>query len=162
MNPFSAPLPHRLVAVLRIAFGWIFLYAGLTKVLDPAWTAEGYLNSAKTLTGLYGWLASADALPYVDALNSWGLTLLGVSLILGLFVRLSSSLGVVLMALYYLPIFDFPFVGKNFFLVDDHVIYILLLILLVQIRAGRFWGLDKWCSRLPLCAKFPRLRDALG
>ena len=28
---------------LRLVVGWVFLYAGVTKLLDPSWTARGYL-----------------------------------------------------------------------------------------------------------------------
>jgi thiosulfate dehydrogenase [quinone] large subunit len=31
---------------LRMVMGWTFFYAGITKVLDPAWTAEGFLLHA--------------------------------------------------------------------------------------------------------------------
>ena len=93
---------------LRFAMGWLFLYAGLTKVLDPMWTSKGYLLGAKTFSGFYLWLTQPGIMPAVDFVNEWGLTLFGVSLILGVFVRLSSVLGAVLM-LYYLPILDFPY-----------------------------------------------------
>src|SRR3989344_4156816 len=94
--------------LLRIALGWYMFYAGITKVLDPTWSAAGYLKGAKILTGFYGWLASPEILPYINFINAWGLTLLGVSLILGLFIRLSSKLGALLMLLYYIPILKFP------------------------------------------------------
>lgn len=92
----------------------------------------------------------------------WGLTFLGISLILGLFVRFSSYLGMLLMFLLYLPILNFPMVGKNSYLVDQHIIYMAGLLLLASCRAGHVWGLDKWCSSLPICAKYPKLRALLG
>lgn len=127
---------------LRLALGWMYLYAGMSKILDPAWSAEGYLKSAKTFSSLYQWFASPGVLPVVNFLNEWGLALLGVSLILGLFVRQSALFGIGLMALYYLPILQFPYVGKNFFLVDDHIIFIATLFCLMANRAGKVWGLD--------------------
>jgi uncharacterized membrane protein YphA (DoxX/SURF4 family) len=33
-----------LLALLRIAAGWHFLYEGLIKVFDPSWTARWYLK----------------------------------------------------------------------------------------------------------------------
>lgn len=39
--------------LLRATLGWLFFYAGLTKVLNPAWSAAGYLNGAKTLPDFY-------------------------------------------------------------------------------------------------------------
>ena len=147
---------------LRISIGWMMLYAGITKVIDPAWSAEGYLKSAKTFAALYQWLASPGVLPITNFINEWGMTLLGVSLILGISVRFSSILGSVLMLLYYLPILDFPYPNLHSYLVDEHIIYIFALLVLASFRAGRVWGLEPWCSRLPICRRFPRLRAWLG
>ena len=113
---------------LRLAMGWMMLYAGITKVLDPQWSAAGYLKGAKTFAGLYQWLLSPGILPAVNFINEWGLTLLGVSLILGIFVRLSSVLGAVLMLLYYFPVlifriasFPFGFRTVDVLQVHDHI-----------------------------------------
>ena len=130
--------------LLRLALGWLMFYAGVTKVLNPEWSAGGYLAAAKTFTGFYQWLASPAILPVIDFINEWGLTLLGVSLILGIGVRLSSILGAILMLLYYFPILDFPYPNPHSFLVDDHIIYALALLLLAAVRAGRVWGLEDW------------------
>ena len=148
--------------LLRLSMGWLFFYAGITKVLNPAWSAAGYLKGAKTFVEFYQWLASPGILPIVDFVNEWGLVLLGLSLIFGVFVRLSSILGAVLMLLYYLPILDFPYPNPHSYLVDEHIIYALVLLLFASLRAGRVWGLENWCSNLPICSKFPRLRKWLG
>ena len=34
--------------LLRVSAGWMFFYAGITKVLNPQWSAEGYLKGAKS------------------------------------------------------------------------------------------------------------------
>ncbi|TSC89179.1 MAG: DoxX protein [Parcubacteria group bacterium Gr01-1014_3] len=149
------------IAALRITLGWFMFYAGITKVLDPAWSAAGYLNSAKTFTGLFQWFASPEILPAINFINEWGLTLLGVSLILGVFVRLSSVLGAVLMMLYYFPVLEFPYVGHGF-LIDDHIIYALVLAYFAAAKVGRIWGLENWCGSLPICKKFPKLRSLIG
>lgn len=131
-------------------------------MLDPTWSAAGYLKGAKSFVGFYEWLASPAMLPMTNFVNEWGLTLLGVSLILGIGVRLSSVFGAVLMLLYYIPILDFPYPNTHSFIVDEHIIYISALLLLGSLRAGRVWGLESWCSRLPVCSRFPRLREWLG
>ena len=146
----------------RIALGWLFFYAGITKVLNPNWSAAGYLRGVKTFTGFYDWLLTPTILPTVNFINEWGLTLLGVSLILGIFVRLSSVLGAALMILYYLPILDFPYVGEHSYLVDEHIIYALTLLYFAAVRAGRVMGLENWCSRLPICLRIPGYRALLG
>lgn len=144
----SLPSSATLAALLRVAFGWLFFYAGLSHLLDPAWSAAAYLSKATSFPGVFAWLASPDVLPITNTLNAWGLLLVGISLFLGLFVRLGASAGAVLMFLYYLPILDFPFAGKNGLLVDEHVVYILGLLLLARMDAGTTFGLDRrWRER---------------
>lgn len=149
------------LVLLRISMGWFMFYAGITKVLDPNWSAAGYLGNAKTFAGFYHWLAQPNILPFINFINEWGLTLLGVSLILGIAVRLSSVLGAVLMMLYYFPVVEFPYVAHGF-LLDEHIIYALALLALAALKVGRVWGLENWCLNLPICRKFPKLRNWLG
>ena len=129
--------------LLRISMGWFFFYAGITKVIDPKWSAEGYLKGAKTFAGFYEWLLSPGILPIINFINEWGLTLLGVSLILGIGMRLSCVLGALLMMLYYFPILDFPYPNPHAFLVDEHIIYALVLVVLASFKAGSVWGLAR-------------------
>lgn len=147
---------------LRVTLGWMFFWAGITKVINPEWSAAGYLKGAKTFAGFYEWLANPNMLPVINFVNEWGLTLLGVSLILGIGVRMSSILGALLMLLYYLPILDFPYPNTHSFIVDEHIIFAAALLFLAAIRAGRTGGLENWCANLPLCSKFPRLREWFG
>lgn len=129
--------------LLRLGLGWLFFYAGITKVLNPAWSAEGYLRGAKTFTGFYHWLASPGMLPVTNFLNEWGLTLIGAALILGVFVRIVAIAGAALMILYYLPILDFPYPDPHSYIVDEHIIYALALLVLAKFEAGRVWGLER-------------------
>ena len=127
--------------LLRIVAGWMFFYAGITKVLDPQWSAEGYLKGAKAFTWFFQIILDPSVLPIVNFMNKWGLTLLGISLILGLFVRFSSLLGVLLMALYYIAL-GFPYPNPHSYIVDEHIIYISILLFFAAIKAGRVFGLD--------------------
>ena len=127
--------------LLRVTAGWMFFYAGITKVLNPQWSAEGYLKGAKAFTWFFQMLLDPSVLQIVNIMNKWGLTLLGISLILGLFVRFSSLLGILLMALYYIAL-GFPYPNPNSYIVDQHVIYIAVLLFFAAIRAGRIFSLD--------------------
>ncbi len=91
-------------AMLRMVIGWHFLYEGLTKMLFPGWSSAGYLKgSAGPLAGFFGWLGGQTALiPAIDRLNIWGLTAIGLALMLGVFVRPAAVGGMALLALYYL------------------------------------------------------------
>ncbi|MDO8435400.1 MAG: DoxX family protein [bacterium] len=147
--------------LLRITMGWMFLYAGLSHVLDPKFSAAGYLAGAKTFVAFYHWLAGPSILPVVNFINAWGLTLLGISLILGIAVRLSAKLGALLMILYWLPL-GIVHPNAHSLIVDEHIIYAAALLVLGSVSAGRIWGLENWCSNLPLCSTYPKLREWLG
>lgn len=147
--------------LLRLAMGALCLYAGITKVIDPAWTAAGYIKGASTFAMFYQWMLNPAILPVINFMNAWGLTLLGVSLLLGAFVRLSSYLGIALMLLYYFAL-SFPYPNAHALIVDEHIIYATVLLVLAQFRAGRVWGLDPWCAKQPVCAKNPWLKKLIG
>lgn len=147
--------------LIRLSLGWLFFYAGITKILNPNFSAAGYLGTAKTFPSLYQWLASPANIGWINVINEWGLTLLGISLILGIGVRFSSVLGALLMFLYYLPVLDFPYVAHSY-LVDEHIIYASVLIFFATVRAGRVYGLENWCENLPICKNFPKLHNWFG
>jgi thiosulfate dehydrogenase [quinone] large subunit len=148
--------------LLRVSLGWLMFYAGITKVLDPGWSAAGYLQSAKTFSGFYQWLALPANSGWINFLNEWGLTLLGLSLILGIGVRFSSVLGAALMLLYYFPILEFPYAGAHSYIVDEHIIYALVLVLFAAVRAGRIYGLEKWVISHSPCRRSPALQKLWG
>ncbi len=127
--------------ILRVSLGGLFFYAGITKVLDSSWSAAGYIGSAQTFPHFFAWFLQPNILPLINLVNEWGLTLIGVSLILGIFVRFSAVFGIALMVLYYLVVLNFPYVGEHGYLVDEHVIYIGAFLVLMTFHAGRVWGL---------------------
>src|SRR3989338_497535 len=135
------------IFILRLAMGWLFLYAGIIKVLNPEWTAEGYLKGAKTFPALFQWFASSQNIGWVNFFNEWGLTAIGAALILGIFVKWASFSGIILMLLYYFPILKFPYAGTNSFIIDDHIIFILVFILFIAAKAGRYWGIDDFLAK---------------
>lgn len=122
--------------ILRFALGALFLMAGWTKI-GTTWSAASYLAVA---TGPFAeWFRSLAGNSLVDLSNAWGLFLLGVALILGLFVRPAALLGMVLMALYYLAAFT---ANTAHGYVDEHVIYFCVLALFAAGGAGHVWGLN--------------------
>lgn len=132
---------------LRVTLGWMFFYAGITKVLDSSWSAVGYIGGAKNFVSLFQFFLQPNILPIINFLNEWGLTLIGVALILGVFVRMASYAGIFMMIMYYLVILDFPYPNAHAYLVDEHIIYIGSLLVLAFSNAGKFWGLGNRFGR---------------
>jgi thiosulfate dehydrogenase [quinone] large subunit len=141
--------------------GWVFLYAGVTKVLDPEWGVSGFLLNAipagNPFTGLWTTMANEWAW-LLTPLNAWGLTLVGAALVLGAFVRWAAFWGAVMMGFYWaasLPL-------KHAIVVDSHVVYALLLFGLGAFGAGRLFGLDALIEDTGLVRRYPKLRYLLG
>ncbi|MDO8504545.1 MAG: DoxX family protein [Candidatus Liptonbacteria bacterium] len=126
----------------RVSLGWLFFYSGITKILNPDWSAAGYIKGAQIFPSFFAWLLRPDILPTVNFLNEWGQLLLGVSLIIGFLVRPSAFFGAALLALYYLAALKFPYPNANSYIVDEHIIYIFILLYFAAIRAGKVFGLD--------------------
>ncbi|MEK7124788.1 MAG: DoxX family protein [Patescibacteria group bacterium] len=135
------------LGALRIGLGVYFLYAGVSKIMDPSWSAAGYLNAAKTFPGLFQWFALPANIGWVNFLNEWGLTLIGVALVTGIAVRWTSKAAIALMVLYYLPILDFPYVGERAWLVDDHIIFIAAFLVLLFFQGEQSWSLERFAPK---------------
>ncbi len=123
------------LVVLRVVLGVQLLLAGIAKFGD--WSAAGYLNGASgPFAGFFQSLAGS---PFVDALNAWGLVLIGLALILGLMVRPASFFGAILMLLYYFAHFE-QNTAHGF--IDSHIIYIIVFVLFMSGGVGHVFGLD--------------------
>lgn len=93
-----------LATLLRMAIGWHFLYEGLVKAWSPYWSSAGFLAESKwLLADFFHWIvAHPAALQIVDFLNTAGLILIGIGLLLGVWVRTSGVAAILLLILYYL------------------------------------------------------------
>jgi len=102
------------LVVLRVLIGWHFLYEGIAKLLNPYWSSAAYLLDSKwLLSGLAETIVSDPVLLSIsDYVNMWGLTLVGASLLLGLFSQYTVLIGMGFVILYYL--FAPPFLGLEF------------------------------------------------
>jgi thiosulfate dehydrogenase [quinone] large subunit len=151
---------HQLgVAVLRVAVGVIFLWAGLEKVIGGAgeWSAAGFLSFATGGTlgwpffagdpadtifnptqGFWAGLAENEtAMTVINLLVPWGQIGIGVSLILGLLTRFGAAMGTLMMLFFFVAAWDF-----QFGVVNQHLTYALVTFFLGYIGSGNFYGLD--------------------
>ena len=80
-----SPTQMATIVVLRVLIGWHFLYEGLSKLTTPGWSASGYLlQSRGPFASLFRWMAAdPNVLSTVNQLNMWGLTAIGLGLVLG-------------------------------------------------------------------------------
>lgn len=146
------------ILALRLVMGWTLFYAGIDKLLDPGWTAAGYLNSIAASNPFTELWAAMAGVPAVDMLVMWGLTLTGLGLIVGAFVRWNAFWGAVMMLFFWLS--SFPL--QHNLLIDDHIVYAALLFGLGSFGAGRIFGIDSWLEQTRLVQQQPWLRYLLG
>jgi thiosulfate dehydrogenase [quinone] large subunit len=143
--------PMIAITALRVLVGWHFLYEGLTKLTAPSWTAAGYLRQAKGPLGeQFRSLATRpELLSNADLITMWGLTIIGVCLMLGLFTRLASLAGIGFILMFYLA--APPFIGYSYsipsegsyLIVNKNLVEVGALAVIMLTGSGRFAGLDR-------------------
>lgn len=137
------------ITIVRIAIGWHFLYEGMAKILQGGWTASGFLlNTSGFFSWFYHWLAGSPLLLQVtDMLNMFGLFFIGLALFLGLYNRIASLCGALLMILYYFayPPFGNPLMNNDghLFIVDKLFIEAAVLLLLFFYHE-KGYSIDSW------------------
>jgi thiosulfate dehydrogenase [quinone] large subunit len=139
------------VVALRVLIGWHFLYEGIAKLTAPSWSAAGFLSQARGPLAdvMRGLAADPGALEIVNPLNMWGLTLIGLGLVLGCFTRLASAAGMLLLLMYYLC--NPPFVGYfyslpaegSYLVVNKNLVELAGLAVVFTTGSGRILGLDR-------------------
>jgi thiosulfate dehydrogenase [quinone] large subunit len=167
---------RRVLATLRLAMGFIFAWAFLDKLFALGFStgrqeggsidffAEGaaWLNGGSPtrgfLSGSRGPLASLWQGIAGDAWVNWvfmlALAAIGVALLLGIGLRVAAVGGSVLM----LSMWSVAMLPGSNPVVDSHLIYALVLVLLAIAAAGDTWGLGKRWSRTRLVLRLPWLK----
>jgi len=157
---------RHVLAITRIAIGWVFLWAFLDKtfglnfatVPEESWLnggspTSGFLNFAtegKIFHDFFAGLAS----PAADWLFMLGLLGIGLALILGIGMRIAATAGSIMLLLMWaaeLRLENNPFM-------DDHIVYALVLIALAIYGAGRTWGLGRTWESVPIVQRFSILK----
>lgn len=161
--PNDTVIEQVLIVFFRVCIGWIFLHAGLDQVLQPHFSATGFLSHVKTFHNEFAPLTAPGIVPVVSFIVEWGQVLLGLSLILGAFVRVSAIFGIFLMLTFYLAHMNWPYNDSRFyFIVGPHLIFAGILLYLLVKRAGHILGVDGWLARYPGLANHPLLKPCLG
>ncbi len=158
-----------LLTLLRIVIGWHFMYEGLVKVFSPEWSARPYLEGSRWIFGdFFRWLAAGDAsLRAINFVNEWGLTLIGLALILGIFTRLASWAGIAMLTLYYVaypPFGGFSYGAAaegSYLLVNKNLIEIVCLLVLAFTGPVRLFGLEYLLRKKPAAPVSASAEDAV-
>jgi thiosulfate dehydrogenase [quinone] large subunit len=167
----GAASPHRraaiaryVLAVLRLALGWMYLWSFLDKffglghntTVTKSWLNE--TSPTKRLGSaargpLAGWYESVAGSAPVDAALMSALLVLGVTLIAGIGLRVAAGAGGLLNVLTWTV--ALPPTGNP--VLDQHLIYAAMLVLLALLSAGNTWGLGRAWARTGLVRRAPWL-----
>jgi thiosulfate dehydrogenase [quinone] large subunit len=139
------------ITVMRVLVGWHFLYEGIAKLTSPSFTAASYLKMARgPFAGLFHWLAAQpNLLANADLATMWGLTIVGLLLIHGLFTRLASLGAIAFLLMFYFA--TPPFVGYfyalpsegSYLLVNKNLVELGALVVILLTGSGLVYGLDR-------------------
>lgn len=154
-------------AVLRLLMGWTFFWAFIDKLfgLGFATAAESsWLNGGSPTLGFLKFATHGPFVEFyqaiagnalVDVAFMAGLAGVGLSLLLGIGVRLGAASGVLMLVLMYsaasMPPENNPFV-------HDRLIYAVVMVGLLAPGSGQTFGLGGWWARTPLVRRFPILK----
>jgi thiosulfate dehydrogenase (quinone) large subunit len=150
LNHFSSAQLWMLV-IVRVLIGWHFLYEGIVKIINPTWSSLGYLMDSKGLFAsfFHSIAANPGMVNVADFLNMWGLTAIGLGLILGCFTQIATIGGIVLLAFYCLShpsgintVYVLPSEG-SYLWVNKNLIELFTLALLFYFPSGRRIGFDR-------------------
>ncbi len=152
--------------ILRIFMGWIFLWPfldktfglGFTTAPERSWLAGGSPTAGFLTHGTKGPFAeifqSMAGNPFVDWLFMIGLLCIGLALIFGVGIRIATYSGTTLLLLMYLA----ALLPEHNPILDDHIIYSVVLIMLSLTPSGEQYGLGKWWAKQGIVKKFPILK----
>ncbi|MDR1624651.1 MAG: DoxX family protein [Tannerellaceae bacterium] len=125
-----------LILILKMFIGWHFLYEGIIKLANPAWSAASYLMYSDWIfSGIFHAMAdNSTILAIVNFCNIWGLILIGLALIFGVFTRIAAIGGAALLLLYYTANPPFTIADSmkegSYMIIDKNLIEMLALILI--------------------------------
>jgi len=141
--------------VTRLGMGWLFLWPFLDKVFGLGFTTEAGRAWIDGVSPTVGFLKfgtkgpfaelyqSIAGNPLIDWLFMLGLLFIGLTLILGIGVKLAGWSGALMLVLMYTAGFIPP--EHNPFL-DDHLMYAIFMIGLTLVPSGHWLGLGRWWS----------------
>lgn len=116
--------------------------AAMKKVLEAQLTPEQQKRGPVPEAG--GW----KFIEVIDRMTRWGLTLIGIGLMLGLFSRISAGAGALFLLMTVLATPALPWLPAppaaegSYFFVNKNVIEMIALMMLMCIPSGRWFGVD--------------------
>jgi len=142
MNGLSLSSTVVIIFLLRVLMGLRLVFPGWFLIRQGTLSSRAYLeHTSGPFAQFFKRLASNRI---VDYLNKYGLFLIGLCLVFGVFVRPASIIGIVLMIMYWFS--KFPHKDG---IIDERLVYIGVFLMLILVNAGIFWGYDYVLLQIP-------------
>lgn len=164
-------------ALLRLGLGFIFLWAFFDKLLGLGFATckdrlsgdvvvgcgDAWVNGGSPTTGFLGnavtgpfadFYHNLAGVAWVDWLFMLGLLVAGVGLLFGVFVRFAAFVGIAMLVLMWSALL-WP---VNTPVLDDHLIYALVLFGVALVDEHQVWGLRGWWIKTSLAKSLPFLK----
>ena len=136
--------------LMRVVIGWHFLYEGYVKIVSTGWTAAGYLDAVPgPFAGVFELIVENQwMIKLIDWTMLYGLTAIGLFLILGFFTRIAAVCAAVMLLLFYIsnpPFIGVPFMpGEgSYLIVNKNLVEFAAAMVLLVFPSGLIWGLDR-------------------
>lgn len=163
-------------ALARLTLGFTFLWAFFDKLLGLGFATcrdaktdavtvlceKAWVNGGSPTTGFLKFAAKGPLQPLynqlagntlVDILFMAGLLLIGFALVAGIGMKIATVSGAVLMMMMWSALL----LPENNPLIDDHIVYAIVLLGLLAANSRQKWGLRNWWVKRPIVKRFPIL-----
>ncbi len=163
-------------AVARILLGLTFLWAFFDKLFGLGFATcrdakteavatlceKAWINGGSPTTGFLKFAAKGPLASFyqslagntlIDILFMAGLLLIGFALVAGIGMRLATFSGVLLMLMMWSALL----LPENNPIIDEHIIYAVVLFGLLAVNNRQVWGLRSWWIKQPIVKRLPIL-----
>ncbi|NUT98392.1 MAG: DoxX family membrane protein [Saccharothrix sp.] len=167
-SPTRTDTSAKTMAVLRIATGFVFLWAFFDKAFGLGYATK----SANAWFGggspTKGFLSRVNVGPFESLFHDWagawwadllfmlGLFGIGAAVVLGIGLRVAAISGALMMLLMWAaewPLAQMTSTGQPTMstnpVVDYHIVYAVALVAIAWTNAGDAWGLGRWWAGIP-------------
>ncbi|MBC8479862.1 MAG: hypothetical protein H8D44_00100 [Actinobacteria bacterium] len=163
-------LKNYFLALSRISLGWIFLWAFLDKTFGLGYTTTVEASWTNGGNPIYGYLTYGTSGPFAEMFQGFadsticqwlfmmGLLGIGLSLILGIGLKVTAYAATLLLMLMYISALPFVTEGSHNPLVDDHIVYAFFALYIGFTNEDHVMSLRKTWSKLGIVKKYPLIK----
>lgn len=148
------------LAILRILIGFMLLWAFFDKMFGLGFATPSGSGMIDGGSPTHGFLAASNTLSFLaaysnitDVIMMLAFLLIGLALMLGIGMKIATISGTLVFLLMYIALFP----PKDNPILDDHIIYVFVLMAVYMADAGTYLGFGNWWKEQKIVKRFPIL-----